>query len=169
VRLGGLTPNAALTLSIITYAINVTIMYGQALLVDRVGRKPLLIVGFSISTVAALAGAFAIFRYNYTGWPILFGVTTCMGVGTAMQTILAFSYTAELYPTRMRGLGVASASSLSRLASVLAPSLVGFILAASLGIHSVFAMFGVVALVGAIAVAAMGLETKNRSLEELSP
>jgi MFS transporter, putative metabolite:H+ symporter len=169
VRIGGLTPNAALSLSIVTYAINVTTMYVQALLVDRVGRKPLLVAGFAISALAALAGALAIYGYSYTGWPILFGVTTAMGVGTAMQTILAFSYTAELYPTRMRGLGVATASSMSRLASVLAPSLVGAILAAQMGIDSVFAMFGVIALIGVAAVATMGIETKNRSLEELSP
>ena len=169
VRIGGLTPNAALSLSIVTYAINVTTMYGQALLVDRVGRKPLLVAGFAISAVAALAGALAMYRYSYTGWPILFGVTTAMGVGTAMQTILAFSYTAELYPTRMRGLGVATASSMSRLASILAPSLVGAILAARMGIDSVFTMFGVIALIGVAAVATMGIETKNRSLEELSP
>jgi MFS transporter, putative metabolite:H+ symporter len=83
--------------------------------------------------------------------------------------VLAVNYTAELYPTRMRGLGVSSASSMNRLASIAAPAVVGALLAANLGIESVFAMFGVVGIVGAIVIAAMGLETKQRRLEELSP
>jgi putative MFS transporter len=169
VRIGGLSVTSALTLAVITYAVNVTTMHSQAFLVDRIGRKPLLVIGFSFSAIAALVGSAAIFWFHDTSWPILFGVSTIMGIGTAIQTILAVNYTAELYPTRMRGLGVSTASSMSRLASIVAPSLVGAILAAELGIQTVFAMFGVVALVGAVVLGTMGVETKNRSLEELSP
>ena len=78
-------------------------------------------------------------------------------------------YTAELYPTRTRGLGVSTASSMSRLARIFVPSLVGGILAATLGIHTVFVMFGIIAALDAIVLAMLGIETKNKSLEELSP
>lgn len=169
VRIGGLSVGSALSLAIVTYAVNVTTMYSQAFLVDRIGRKPLFVFGFSLSAIAALSGAATVFWFHYTGWPILFGVSTVMGIGTAIQTILAVNYTAELYPTRMRGLGVSTASSMSRLASIVAPSLVGTLLASQLGIQTVFAMFGMVACIGAVVLATMGIETANRSLEELSP
>jgi hypothetical protein len=58
---------------------------------------------------------------------------------------------------------------MNRLASIFAPSAVGALLAADLGIQSVFAMFGIVGLIGAFVLAAIGIETKQQSLEHLSP
>jgi putative MFS transporter len=107
--------------------------------------------------------------FHATGWPILFGVALFMGIGTALNSSAALNYTAELYPTRMRGIGVASGTSMSRLASIVSPSAVGALLAADLGIQSVFAMFGIAGLIGFAIMAALGVETKQRTLEDLSP
>jgi MFS transporter, putative metabolite:H+ symporter len=46
---------------------------------------------------------------------------------------------------------------------------VGALLAAGLGIESVFAMFGAAGLIGFVVLATMGIETKQRMLEDLSP
>jgi putative MFS transporter len=79
-----------------------------------------------------------------------------------------YLYTPELYPTRMRAWATATGSSMNRVASTIGPLLVGALLGAGLGLSSVFAMFGVVALVGMIVMAWLGIETKQRVLEELA-
>jgi putative MFS transporter len=76
-------------------------------------------------------------------------------------------YTGELYPTRMRGFATSSASSLARLASVLSPFLIGPLLDSG-GVGTIFALLGAFALVGAIVIGAAGIETRNRSLEDIS-
>jgi putative MFS transporter len=69
----------------------------------------------------------------------------------------------------MRGLGVAAGSGMLRLAAVIAPAAVGALLASGFGIGSVFMMFGVAGLIGAVVLAFFGIETKQQSLEALSP
>jgi putative MFS transporter len=54
------------------------------------------------------------------------------------------------------------------VASAIGPILVGALLGAGLGLPSVFAAFGVVALVGMLVMAWLGIETKQRVLEELA-
>jgi putative MFS transporter len=169
VSIGGLPVNYALALSIMTWTVNLATMYVMAFLLDIVGRKPILVVGLATIAFGGFFGAAAVTWFHATGWGILFAVNIFLSIGTALTTALAVNYTAELYPTRMRGLGVSTGSSMSRLASIFAPALVGALLAAQLGIQSVFAMFGIVGLIGMIVVATMGIETKQRSLEELSP
>ncbi len=78
-----------------------------------------------------------------------------------------YLYTPELYPTRVRALGVGTATAWLRLASMIGPTTVGFMIAS--GLSSVFLAFGIVALVTAIVTAWFAIETKKRVLEEISP
>jgi putative MFS transporter len=78
-----------------------------------------------------------------------------------------YLYTPELYPTRVRALGVGTATAWLRFASMLGPTGVGYMIAG--GISSVFLWFGVVAAIAAIITAAFAVETKGRVLEEVSP
>ena len=169
VKIGGLPVSYALTLSIVSWAVTLGTMYTQAFLLDSIGRKPLFVAGFAMIALGGIGGALIVAGLHATGWQILFSVQLFMGFGTAMNSSAGITYTAELYPTRMRGWGVSMASSMNRLASIVAPSAVGMLLAAQMGIGSVFAMFGAVGLVAMIVLATMGIETKHRSLEELSP
>jgi MFS transporter, putative metabolite:H+ symporter len=68
----------------------------------------------------------------------------------------------------MRAWATSIGSSWNRIGAVIAPSLIGFLLAAHLGIGSVFIMFGVASAVGGIVIATWGMETKQRTLEELA-
>ena len=111
----------------------------------------------------------AFYTARRTGWPILFVSALIMGVGTALNSAACVNYTAELYPTRIRGLGMATGSSMSRLASIFSPFAVGALLNAGYGIESVFAMFVAAGLIGLVVMIALGIETKGRTLEELSP
>ncbi|MDM0067035.1 MFS transporter [Variovorax sp. J31P207] len=79
-----------------------------------------------------------------------------------------YLYTPELYPTRVRAFGVSVASAWLRLASAAGPVIVGAIVADG-GLNVVFGVFAVLALLGSIVTAVLGVETKGRALEEISP
>jgi MFS transporter, putative metabolite:H+ symporter len=169
VKLGGLPVTNALLLTLVTWSVTLTIMYLEAWLLERIGRLPLFIFGFVMIALGAAIGATAVMFFHATGWPILFISALIMGVGTALNSSACVNYTAELYPTRMRGLGLATGSSMSRLASIISPLAVGALLNAGYGIESVFVLFTAAGLIGLVVLIALGVETKDRTLEELSP
>jgi putative MFS transporter len=80
----------------------------------------------------------------------------------------AWAYTPELYPTRVRAIGTSAASAAGRLASIIGPAAVGFMLG-SAGLGSVFLMFGCVALVAVPILLIFGVDTREAVLEEISP
>ncbi len=88
----------------------------------------------------------------------------------AVQTITfsLYLYSAELYPTRIRAIGTGLGSAWLRLGSACGPLLVGAVIA-GLGIRYVFAAFAAVLLAGAAVTWRFALETKGKSLEQLSP
>jgi putative MFS transporter len=169
VKIGGLPVNNALALSIVPWIFNMSLMYLSALVIDRIGRKPIFVFGFCAIILAGLGGAFIVDYWHTTVWQVLFGIGLLLGIGTSLCTTMLFTYTSELYPTRMRGLGVAAGSGMLRLAAVIAPAAVGALLASGFGIASVFVMFGFAGMIGAIVLALFGIETKQQSLETLSP
>lgn len=80
----------------------------------------------------------------------------------------AWVYTPEVYPTRVRAVGSATASAWGRLASIIGPSLVGFLLARA-GLGSVFLMFAIVALAAVPVILLLAVDTREAVLEEISP
>ncbi len=169
VKVGGLPVNDALALSIVPWIIHISAIYIGAFLVDRIGRKPLLVFGYVAMALGGFGGALVVYAWHAMHWQVLFTVAIMLGIGTSLCTVAIIPYTAELYPTRLRGIGVSVASSMNRLASIFAPSAVGALMAANLGIQSVFTMFGVAGLIGALVLATIGIETKQQTLETLSP
>jgi len=73
----------------------------------------------------------------------------------------------SLYPTRVRALGVGTATAWLRLASMIGPIVIGTFI--TYGLSIVFAVFGTIALLVAVVVAVFALETKDKVLEDLSP
>jgi putative MFS transporter len=78
-----------------------------------------------------------------------------------------YLYVPETYPTRMRALGVGVTTSWMRIASIVGPVIVGFILTEA-DVGKVFLMFGIVALLGAFVVTALLIETRGKILEEIA-
>ncbi|GAA5148112.1 MFS transporter [Pseudonocardia eucalypti] len=167
VKLGGLPTGSALGLTAVVSAIYLVEIYIFALTVDRVGRKPWFVGGFALAVLGGVFGCVAI-ALGATAWPVLFVAGLLMGLGISPVTAGLYLYTPELYPTRMRAWATATGSSLNRVASTIGPILVGTLLGAGLGLGSVFLAFGLVALVGLAVMAALGIETKQRVLEELA-
>jgi len=83
-------------------------------------------------------------------------------------SIGVYLYTPEVYPTRVRALGVSTASCWSRIASFIGPNVVGFLLG-SAGLGAVFGGFAIAAGIGAVICAMLVSETRRRVLEDVSP
>lgn len=134
----------------------------EAFLVERWGRKPV-IVSF---TLIAAACAF-LFGYMRSA-PLILSVGIVMsffGIGCNPAVKV---FVAENYPTRIRGTGVATAEAVGRLISgVLAPAYFPFLLA-SRGVVAAYSFVGILGLVGVAAVLLFGTETKGRLLEDIS-
>jgi putative MFS transporter len=89
-------------------------------------------------------------------------------IGVNINAPLILMYTAELYPTRMRAWATMVGSTLRGLAAVIAPIALGQLLAHAGGIGWMFALFAAVLAVGLAVFARYGIETKQRTLEELA-
>lgn len=135
--------------------------FTAAYLVDRIGRKATLVPFLVGCAVAAY-----LFGKAITGFEImLYGCFISFFNLGAWGVV--YTYTPELYPTDMRGTGAGAAAAIGRTGGIIAPLIVGNILAANLGQDVVFAQFAAVVIAGAIAVLLLGQETKGKSLEEI--
>ncbi len=137
-----------------------------AWLVEAWGRKPTCV----LTLVGSASMAFLYGRaVGHGGGPAEF-----IPFGLAMQFFMfgmwsvLYAYTPELYPTRCRATGVGIASSVGRLGSLIGPAMLGVILPV-IGQAGVFAIGAGCFVLGAAVVWTMGVETKGRRLEELSP
>jgi putative MFS transporter len=134
-----------------------------AFCIDRLGRRKWTIACF-------VAGAVLLGTLGITGahglLGVIIGCTLSYGILGSANAVL-YLYTPEIYPTRMRVIGVGLATSWLRVASAVGPAIVGVLVAAD-GIGSVFLMFAGVSVAGALAAGGM-IETRGQRLEELAP
>ncbi|MEV0336169.1 MFS transporter [Nocardia sp. NPDC050717] len=156
--------DTALRYSIVTSVAGLVGCVVVALLIDGVGRR----VCISVSMVLCSTMLFML---------------AAVGTGSATQVLFwsagsalfvfavnmaLYVYAAELYPTRMRALGCAFGGAAGRLGIIVGPLVVGFVVGTGSSLTVLFVMFGLVALVGAAVVALFAVETKERTLEEIS-
>jgi len=134
-----------------------------ALLIDRTGRRYWFIAAYLL-LAAGLLQLWLVGAQTAFGMMLGYGFCT-LWTGSVSMSI--FLYTAEIYPTRMRALGLSWATFWLRLAATVGPLLVGFILPAW-GIGGVFFLFSIITLIGFLAALFM-TETTKRVLEEVSP
>lgn len=78
-----------------------------------------------------------------------------------------YTYTPEQYPTAMRALGSGWAAGFGRIGGMIAPLLVGVMIASALPMSSIFMMFAAVFALISGAVILLGRESKQQTLEEL--
>ncbi|WP_448321919.1 MFS transporter [Streptomyces sp. CO7] len=159
----GLDLTTALTYSLLSNATGLVGTLIAALVVDRIGRKPLLLTAL-IGTTAALA-ALAVAGATSSGQVALFASCTTFFIFAINASL--YLYSPELYPTRNRAKGAAFGGVWNRLGVILGPITVGAILASGADLSMIFVQLAVVAAVGAV-VACFAVETKGRTLEELN-
>ncbi|MFJ7685848.1 MFS transporter [Peribacillus butanolivorans] len=147
----------------VTNIVQLVAVFACAMLIDRIGRKRWATISFLVAGTLLVAlwvnGAESAQSVMYLG-SAAYGV-----MGTI--TVLLYLYTPEIYPTRVRVLGTAFATAWLRLASAIAPTILGFILGAR-GISTVFMLFACVTVVGAFMAFRM-IETSEKVLEDIAP
>jgi len=73
-----------------------------------------------------------------------------------------YAFTPELYPTGLRGTGMGTASAVARVGGLLAPSLLGVVVARGFG--TAIAVFAALLVVAAFATLLIRTETRNRAI-----
>ena len=155
--------DVSLRYGLITQAVGLLGTLICALTIDQVGRRLWFACSFAAAALALAALAFipaASAEQVLTFMTIAYFFISTINIGV-------YLYTPELYPTRVRALGVGTATAWLRFASMIGPTVVGVMLGG--GLPSVFATFAAVAAVAAAVTGVYAVETKGRVLEEASP
>ncbi len=165
----GFTGNfALLALPALVQVAGVGAVVTSLLLVDRVGRRPILICGIAIMIVADVM-LMIVFSRGLGGGGLVFGfagvllfiIGFTMGFGT-----LGWVYASESFPSRLRSLGSSAMLTASLLGNtIIAASFLSML--HSLGGAGTFALFAVVAVVAFGFVYRYAPETKGRQLEDI--
>jgi MFS transporter, putative metabolite:H+ symporter len=168
VSVGGLPQSRSLELTLLVSGCQLVMGYLTAWLVERLGRRTLLLAGFVIAVAGAIYGAVGFGALGAHGWQTLFSAGIILAAGSSIPSLMLYLYTSELYPVRMRGWATSACSSLNRAASIVSPFIFGFMLAGHGGAGAIFTALAVAAAIGLVVLAVAGVETRGRSLEELS-
>jgi putative MFS transporter len=150
------------------YAIAITLAQvpgylSAAYLIEAVGRKPVLAAYMLLAGLASLG----VLRSATPADLLLWGsLVSFFNLGAWGVT---YAYTPELYPTRLRGTGSGWANSFGRIGGMVGPYVAGLTMQLYGDPLAPFTVFAALHLVSAVAVLLLGIETKGRGLEEISP
>lgn len=133
-----------------------------AYLADRMSRKKLII----LSLVLLFAGTFLFGWFQADAWVMVTGFLLMVFNGMAWG--IAYPFSSELYPTRIRGSATGWATGIGRLGGVAAPIVVGWVVQAGGSLFVVFTMLACAPFLSSLALSRIRLESTGRSLEEIS-
>ncbi|HEU4590520.1 MAG TPA: sugar porter family MFS transporter [Steroidobacteraceae bacterium] len=148
--------------------VNVVFTVVALLLIDRVGRRPLFIVGtagIAISLFTASWG-FQVSSDNFTSWMVLAGLigfVACfaLSLGAGLWVLLS-----EIFPNRVRALAISCVGLVNSTVSFLAQLVFPWQME-HLGGARTFLIYGAFAVLGVALLVRILPETRGRSLEEL--
>lgn len=159
--------SAAILATSIVGVVNFLSTILSLLLVDRVGRRPLLICGIAgmVITLIAMGIVFAI-GPTHAGWFVLicllaYIISFAIGMGPVFWLM-----TSELFPNRLRGRG-ASISSLCNWAANLAVSITFLTLIGVIGKPGTFWIYAFLGVLAFLFCWALVPETKGKTLEQI--
>jgi MFS transporter, putative metabolite:H+ symporter len=157
----GLTVTKSYGYSIVIFVAQIPGYYSAAFISEKLDRKWTItsyMVGGGISAML-MANAHEGLLITFFGFFLSFFMN---GTYAAL-----YSYTPEIYPTSFRATGMGVASAFGRIGGIVAPIIIGFAFA-RIGFAGVFTITTVVLLCGACVVAAVGITTKGKTLEEIA-
>jgi len=129
-----------------------------AYLIERTGRKFVLIT-FLIGTAVS-----AYFFGNAETLPLLLTSGIFLSFFNLGAWGALYAYSPEHYPTEIRGTGTGLAAAFGRVGGILGPLLVGYLVAAKVSLDTIFLIFAISIVIGALAVLFLGEETKKKEL-----
>lgn len=136
-------------------------VFVSSLIMDKIPRK-----WFGVGFILAIA----VLGYVYANQRTDIGIVT---IGVLLTFILyiynSFSsavYAPEVWPTREKMCGLGIADAIGRLASIVSPFLIAWLLT-DFGAKIVFLIVGLLLAICALILAIFGIETRNKSCEEI--
>jgi SP family galactose:H+ symporter-like MFS transporter len=138
-------------------------------LIDRVGRRPLLIVGeagMALSLVALGFGFFWHGAHGATGWITAASLMAYVGFFAVGLGPVFWLIIAEIYPQRIRGLAM-SLATLVNWGANLVVALTFLSLIDLIGTSATFWLYAVLAAVALLFTWALVPETKGKTLEQI--
>lgn len=135
--------------------------YAAAWLVDIIGRR------YTLSIFLLMSGVCSYFFGNSVTPSELLMWGAAMSFFNLGAWGVIYTYTPEMYPTSIRALGSGWAAGFGRIGGMLAPMLVGILLANGAQMNLIFAMFASVFVIISAVVMGLGIESKQKSLEEI--
>jgi len=164
--LAGLDESAALLSSAGIGIVNLVATLLGMMLIDRLGRRQLLLIGSIgyIATLSAVSWAFATDQGGMMVVLFVFGFIAAHAVG---QGAVIWVFIAEIFPNEVRSKGQALGSSthwvLAASIALVMPAVLG-----SFEAYQIFAAFALMMAVQLVFVIKLMPETRNRSLEEIA-
>jgi sugar porter (SP) family MFS transporter len=164
-RAAGLGTNQIFLDIVVTGAINLIFTLAAMFVVDRLGRRPLMLIGCCGIGLSHLLAGLA-YKLGWHGMPVL--LLTLCAIGCYAMTLAPLTWVliSEIFPNRLRAHGVSVAVSALWIASFALTYSFPFI-DRELGSSGTFFTYGAICLVGAAFVYLWVPETKGRTLEEI--
>ncbi len=161
----GFDINSTLKSIVATGIINLVFTLAALPLVDRLGRRKLMLLGACGLTViyVLIAGAYAL---GIMGWPVLVLVLAAIAIYALTLAPVTWVLLSEIFPNRVRGMAI----SLGTLALWVACFLLTYtfpLLNAGLGAAGSFLLYGVICAMGFVFILRNVPETKGVTLEAL--
>ena len=165
----GLGTSAAILATAGVGAVNVVMTLVGMSLVDRVGRRKLLMVGFALMAAALVVLGLVLLPEplpTFAGWVAIACVAVYIAAFATSVGVVVFVLPSELYPLSIRGSAM-STTLLCNWGMNFIVSLTFLSLFQSLGRSPVFWVYAVVCALGWLFAVKLVPETKGRSLEEI--
>lgn len=103
-------------------------------------------------TMYALGSVFLYMMTLPMATEMLYIVIGVVGACTTGAQIVAYAYCGQFYPSAIRSTGIGMAAGIGRMGAILAPLLIGFIVALNLPIEQNFMVISLAGLIGAVAL-----------------
>ncbi|MFP7171796.1 MFS transporter [Terribacillus sp. 7520-G] len=132
--------------------------FSAAWLIEKVGRKPILII-YLIGTAIS-----AVLFGNAESAAMLLTAGMLLSFFNLGAYGILYAYTPEQYPTAIRATGSGIAATAGRIGGILGPLLIGYRGTFGLSVSTVFLLFCVTVLIAVAAVWVLGEETKGKTL-----
>jgi MFS transporter, SP family, sugar:H+ symporter len=176
-KAAGATEQWALRINVLTGLVNILATIPAIMLIDRIGRRPLLLVG-SIGmtlTLGAMAAVFAMAGVGPDGKPMLSHMAAVSGLVAANLYIVAFAMSwgpvmwvllGEMFPNEIRGAALAISGATNWLANFTVT--VSFLpLLKAIGLTGAYAFYAVAAAISLPFVWLTVRETRGKPLEQM--
>jgi len=173
----GATEQWALRINILTGLVNILATIPAIALIDRAGRKPLLLAGSAgmAVTLAVMAVVFATARIGADGRPLLGHEAAATGLMAANLYIVAFAFSwgpvmwvllGEMFPNRMRGAALAISGATNWVTNFVVT--VTFLpLLSAVGLAGAYALYALAAVLSLPFVWRLVSETRGKTLEQM--